>query len=441
MLGLDEAYRSRLRTAEEAVRMIPNGARIVMGLGVSQPPALLRALADRARAQDISDARIYYLLSTAIAGTSVIHADCGDRLTPYSLFHSAVERERDISGSTATEFIPTAFSQVPRLLSDHVRIDTLVTQVAPIDENGEFSLGTNVDYALAASRCAKRVIVEVNRHMPRTRGNCTIPLSAVTAIVEHDAPLVEVPAAKIRPEDSKIAEIIAGLVDDRACLQMGIGAVPDATCAALRGHRNLGIHTELMTPGLTDLIRCGAVDNSCKATNVGKSVFTFAMGDKSLYDFLDDNPSVEAHPVDYVNSPSIIASNAKVVSVNSTIEVDLDGACNSEAVRGRQFSGSGGQLDFVRGAYMSPGGRSIIACHSTAANGTLSRIVPRLSGPVTTPRNDVHIIVTEYGAVDLKGLSLRERAHALIDIAHPRFREVLSAAYHDRTAFHSGTIA
>lgn len=213
---------------------------------------------------------------------------------------------------------------------------------------------------------------------------------------------------------------------------MGIGAVPQAVCTALRGHRALGVHTELMTPGLVSLMREGVVDNSRKTLHPGKSIFTFAMGDRGFYEFLNNNASIEAHPVDYVNDPTIIARNAQMFSVNATLQIDLQGACNSECMAGRQYSASGGQLDFVRGAWASHGGKSIIACHSTAAKGTVSRIVPLLDGPVTTPRNDTHIVVTEYGWADLKGKTLRERARALIGLAHPQFREELEREAHRR---------
>lgn len=426
-----QAYCDRLMTADAAANLIPDGACICMALGVAQPPALLDALAKRAAAGAITGASLYYLLSTAIAGQSVLRRELNASLRPMSLFHSAVERALDAEaaklGASSIDFIPVAFSRAPRMLCDEVGVDTLVTQVAPMDENGNFSLGTNIDYSYAAARHCQRVIVEVNRHMPRTRGASSIPLSAVTAIVEHDRPLTEIPSVARRPEDDKIGAIIASLIQDGACLQMGIGAVPEAVCAALHDHRHLGIHSELMTPGLANLMRTGVVDNSRKAIHRGKTVFTFAMGDRAFYEFLDDHPDMEGHPVSYVNDPAVIASNPNMVSVNATLEVDLQGACNSEVVNGRQYSAAGGQLDFVRGASAAPGGQSIIACHSTAANGAVSRIVPRLSGPVTTPRNDVHIVVTEFGAADLRGKSLRERAQALIAIAHPKFRDQLSA--------------
>lgn len=425
-----QAYRDRLMSPEVAAALIPDGARICMALGVAQPPALLEALASRAAAGGIADASLYYLLSTAIAGQSVLRRELNGRLRPMSLFHSSVERTLDMEaakrGGSPVDLIPVAFSRASRMLCDKIGVDTLVTQVAPMDANGEFSLGTNIDYAHAVARRCKRVIVEVNRHMPRTSGLSTIPFSAVTAIVEHDRPLIEIPSARRRPEDDAIGAIIAGLIENGACLQMGIGALPEAVCAALCDHRHLGIHTELMTPGLAELMRTGVVDNSGKTLHRGKTVFTFAMGDRSFYEFLNDHPDIEGHPVGYVNDPAVIASNPNMVSVNATLEVDLQGACNSEVMNGRQFSAAGGQLDFVRGASASPGGKSIIACHSTAARGTISRIVRSLTGPVTTPRNDVHIIVTEYGWADLRGKSIRERAEALIGIAHPRFRDELS---------------
>ena len=218
------------------------------------------------------------------------------------------------------------------------------------------------------------------------------------------------------------------MVPDGACLQMGVGALPNLVCAALTDRSDLGIHTEALCPGLVDLTLAGNVTNRRKQLNTGKSVYTFAMGQKAMYDFLDDNPAVESWPVDYVTNPFVIAQNDGVISINGTIEIDLTGACNSEHMLGHQFSASGGQLDFVRGAYASKGGQSIIAATSTAAKGKVSRIVPRLSGPVTTPRIDTHWIVTEYGKTNLKGRSSTERAQALIALADPSFRDELTEA-------------
>ncbi|RAX40243.1 acetyl-CoA hydrolase/transferase family protein [Rhizobium tropici] len=428
-------YRERLRSAKEAVDLIPSVAKVAMPIAAGQPPAILAALAERARAGAIDNLRLHYLLCTGVAGTSVFDFDLCDQIIPISYFHGGVERALDKRRSAealpAVDLVPCHFSQVPRSLVEHVGVDTLIATVAPMDADGNFSLGVSTDYALTVSRKPGiRLILEVNANMPYVRGDCMIPISSVTALVENDVSLPILPAAPSNEVDDTIGAIVAGLVEDGDCLQMGIGALPDAVCSRLLHHRHLGIHTEMMTVGLADLLKAGVVDNSRKQTHVGRSIFTFALGDQSLYNLLHDNPDIEAHPVDYVNNPFVISQNDRAVSVNATLQVDLNGACNSEFVNGRQFSASGGQVDFVRGAYASRGGRSIIACHSTAAKGTLSRIVPALTGPVTTSRNDTHIIVTEYGWANLKGKSVAERAKALIALAHPDFREELDRAAH-----------
>ncbi|MBO9525564.1 MAG: acetyl-CoA hydrolase/transferase family protein [Sphingobium yanoikuyae] len=439
--GDQALYQQTRRSAQEAAALIPSGAKICMALGTGQPPALLAALAERARSASVADLRIYYMLCTGIAGANVFDFALRDRITPMSLFHGGVERMLDRQHGDAhlpmVDFLPCHFSQVPRAMVEHVGVDTLIATVAPMDADGNFSLGTDVDYALAVARKpGTRIILEVNAHMPYVRGDCMIPLSAVTALVEHDVALPTLPAITRTAVDDAIGATVAGQIRDGDCLQMGIGALPEAVCAGLANHRHLGIHTEMMTTGLAGLMQSGVVDNSRKQIHAGKAIYTFALGDQALYDFLHDNPAVEAHPVDYVNNPFLIARNDNMVSVNATLQVDFHGACNSEFVNGRQFSGTGGQVDFVRGAYASRGGRSIIACHSTAAKGTISRITPRLDGPVTTPRMDTHLIVTEYGLADLKGKSVGQRAKALIAIAHPDFREQL-----ERAAFDAGLFA
>jgi itaconate CoA-transferase len=428
-------YRERLTSANRAVTMIPSGAKVAMPLAAGQPPALLAAFAERACAGAVENVRLYYLLCTGVAGTSVFDFELRDVIVPMSYFHGGVERALDKRRSAealpAVDLVPCHFSQVPRSMVEHVGVDTLIATVSPMDMDGNFSLGASTDYALTVSRKPGiRLILEVNRNMPYVRGDCMIPVSSVTALVENDVSLPVLAAAARNEVDDAIGAIIAGLVEDGDCLQMGIGALPDAVCSGLSRHRHLGIHTEMMTPGLARLIKAGVVDNSRKQTHVGQSIFTFALGDQALYDFLNNNPAVEAYPVDYVNNPFVIAQNDRVVSVNATLQIDLNGACNSEFVNARQFSASGGQVDFVRGAYASRGGRSIIACHSTAAKGTFSRIVPALTGPVTTSRNDTHIVVTEYGWTNLKGKSVAERARALIGLAHPDFREDLDRAAH-----------
>ncbi|MGZ8287208.1 MAG: acetyl-CoA hydrolase/transferase family protein [Allosphingosinicella sp.] len=423
-------YRAKLTTAPEAVAAIANNSDISIGMAVAEPPALLAALAARVEAGALTGLRPWYFHSLVHAGTTLLRYELLDRVHPHCMFLSPVERaliqRGEAEGRVPIDFVPTAFSESSRLLSERVALEAFVTTVSPMDRNGWFTFGTSNDYATTVARSAKRLIVEVNPNMPRVFGESLLHISEVDAIVENAQPLFEAAYPEAAAEDETIATLVADMIGDGACIQMGIGTLPNAVCAKLEGHKDLGIHTELMTPALAQLIQCGAVTNRLKTTYRGRSVFTFAMGDRAFYDFLDDNPSMHSAPVQIVNDPRHISKNDNVVSVNATLQVDLGGACNSEHMLGRQYSGSGGQLDFVRGASGSKGGKSIIACHSTAKDGTVSRIVPQLQGPVTTPRNDTHIVVTEFGWADLKGRSLRERAEALIGIAHPKFREELT---------------
>ena len=427
-------YQRKLTTPEEAVAAIPSGSKLSMGMAMAEPPALLKALADRAAAGGIADLKVYYFEATRIAGETILRYELNDRILPYCMFVTATERAlikrgMEDGGRKVINYVPNNFHQSPRLLIDEIGIDTFVCTVSPMNRHGYFSFGTGNDYSTKVARAAERLIVEVNANMPRVHGDgAELHVSEVDAIVEHDVPLLELPSRASTPEDEVIGRTIAGLVPDGACLQMGVGALPNLVCAELRDRNDLGIHTEVLNPGLVDLVRAGVVSNRRKAIDRGKTVFTFAMGQKAMYDFLNENPTVESRPVDYINDPRIIAQNDNVISINATIQIDLTGACNSEHMLGHQYSASGGQLDFVRGAYASKGGRSIIAARSTAAKGKISRIVARLDGPVTTPRIDTHYIVTEFGAVNLKGLSSTERAHALIALAHPEFRDELKAS-------------
>lgn len=425
-----ELYKSKLVDARSAVAQVASGSNVAMGMAMSEPPALLAALAGRVEQGDLAGFNLWYFHSLLHAGATVLRYELTDRIRPHCMFLTAIERELirrgEADGRRPVEFVPTAFSEAPRILSERVQLDTFLVTVSPMDPNGWFTFGTGNDYATTAARAARRLVVEVNPNMPRVFGDSLLHVSEVDAIVEHDIPLPDLAFPASSAEDQTIANTIASMIDDRACLQMGIGTLPNAVCALLHDRKDLGIHTELLTPGLAKLVESGAATNRCKTTYPGRSVFTFAMGDRAFYDFLDDNPSMHSAPVQIVNDPRHIAKNDDVVSVNATLEVDLSGACNSEHLMGRQYSGSGGQLDFVRGARASKGGKSIIACASTAKEGSISRIVAALDGPVTTPRNDTQIVVTEYGWIDLRGKSLRERAEALVGIAHPRFREALA---------------
>lgn len=423
-------YRSRLTSPNAAVAGLASGANIVMAMAVAQPPSLLEALARRIEGGGLDKVKLWYFHSMEHAARTVLRYELLDRVRPHCMFLTRIERDlirrADAEGRDSIEFVPVAFSESSRLLSERVPVDAVLTTVSPMDRHGWFTFGTNNDYASTVARSARRLIVEVNPNMPRVFGDSLLHVTEVDAIVEHDGPLPEMLLPDSSAEDAVIARTIAEMIEDGACLQMGIGALPSAVCAMLGGHKDLGIHTELMTPALARLVECGAVTNRLKTTYPGRSVFTFAMGDRAFYDFLDDNPSMHSAPVQVVNDPRHISKNDRVISVNATLEVDLGGACNSEHMLGRQYSGSGGQLDFVRGAAGSRGGKSIIACHSTAKGGTVSRIVPKLLGPVTTPRNDTQIVVTEYGWVDLRGMPLSARAEALIGIAHPMFRGELA---------------
>jgi len=427
----ESEYRSKLMTAEEAVKLIPTRGNLSMGMAISEPPALLAALEERVKRGEIERLNLYYSHSVAAAASTILKYEYLDAIRPHPFFPTIIERtlgrRGEQEGRRVIEYMPGNFSAMPRTL-EAIGIDAFVLMVAPMDKGGFFSCGTNADYTIPAARFAKRLLVEVNPRMPRVFGDSAVHISQVAAIVEHDSPLFSVPMREPNEIDRKIGGLIAAMTPDRATLQIGIGAVPNAVCLQLKDHKDLGVHTELMMPPVVELIRAGAITNRCKNINRGKNVYTLAAGDEAFYEFLNDNSSMEAYPVDYVNDPAVIGRNDRVISISAFLEVALDGAVNSEAIAGRQYSAPGGQLDFVRGAQCSREGKSILAAHSTARGGKISRIVPRLGGPVTDPRADVQYVVTEYGVADLFGKSVAERAEALIAIAHPDFRGELTAA-------------
>ncbi len=423
-------YRARLTTAEEAMSHVANGSTIAMGLSPCQPPALLRALAARAKAKNITGVKVYYSVSGRHLRNTILRFEHLRRFEPYCLFFGATERElaaraRAEGRGKIVNFVPNFFYELDRCIPEHRPVDTFLTTVAPMDEEGNFSFGTNSDYSCVMSRCSTRVVVEVNRNMPAVRGPAKINVSQVAAIVENDERLEEFPAAAPKELDPLVARNVVELIPEGATLQMGIGSLPGVVCTFLDRHNDLGIHTELLTPPMAKLMEKGIVNNRRKKLDTGKTVFTFALGDRQLYEFMNDHPAIEGRPVSYVNDPRVIAQQDRFVSINSTLEIDLTGQCNSEFLNGYQYSGAGGQVDFVRGAYASRDGKSFMVLNSTAADGVVSRIVPRLHGPVTTSRMDVHWVVTEHGAVCLKGRSEAERAEALISIAAPQFRDEL----------------
>ena len=330
-------------------------------------------------------------------------------------------------------YIPNHFHQVPRLISEFMEIDVFVTTVSPMDKAGYFSFGTANDYTSTAARSAKLLILEVNKHMPRVFGQSLVHISEVDRLVENHVPLMDMQIGEPKPEDEIIGKTISEMVPDGACLQLGWGSLPSSVGRFLEGHQDLGVHTEVFVPAFVDLIKKGAVTGRRKTLHKYKHVFTVAQGNQEMLEFMNDNPAMAGYPVSYTNHPSVIAQNDNMISINSILEVDLLGQCNAEFLAGHQFSGTGGQLDFVRGAFDSKGGKSILAFHSTAKKGEVSRIVPRLEhgAMITTPRMDVHYLVTEYGAVNLKGRCTRERALAIINLAHPKFRDELLRAAED----------
>jgi acyl-CoA hydrolase len=343
-----------------------------------------------------------------------------------SYFLSPITRAALVEGGI--DFTPAHFSEMPHILA-HVAPNPLVVAAASLpDRHGWFSLGTNADYT---ARLIGRApfFLEANACMPRTRGENQVHVSQVVGWVETDRPLPEMPGATIGPKDRAIGEAIAERVPDGATIQVGIGSIPAAAISALRDHRHLGLHTELLSDAIAELFTAGVITGTRKVTRPGKLVTTFAMGTTSFYDFIDDNPAVELLPVDWVNDPRVIGREHCFVSINATAEVDLAGQANSEYIGGRMWSGAGGQADFAKGAMFSPQGRGFLALHSTNRAGTVSRIKVKLeSGAmVTTGKNTVDHVVTEYGVAELHGQPLSVRARRLIDIAHPEFRDELEA--------------
>lgn len=421
-------YQAKLMTPTDAVELIPARGSLSMGMAVSEPPALLRALEERIKRGAIEELRVYYSHSVAAAAATILKYEYMNVIKPHPFFPTIIERmlfERARQDHRQVIFyMPGNFSAMPRVLAE-LGIDAFVVMVAPMDKAGFFSCGTNGDYTIPTAHSAKKLIVEVNPRMPRVFGNSSVHISEVDAIVEHESPLFAIPMRPATTLDETIGKHIVEMVPDGATLQIGIGGVPNAVCAALTNHKDLGIHTELMMPSLVALIQSGAVTNRLKNLNRHKNVFTLAAGDEAFYDYLNDNSSMEVYPVDYVNDPYVIGRNDRVVSISAFLEVGLDGEVNSEALEGKQYTAPGGQLDFVRGAQLSKGGKSILTAYSTAAKGSISRIVPKIQGPTTDPRTDTQYIVTEYGVADMTGKSTTERAEALIAIAHPNFRDGL----------------
>jgi acyl-CoA hydrolase len=408
-------------SADEAVEQIQSGMRVFLHGAAATPSPLVEALCRRS---DLRDVTLYHLHTEGAAPFAA--PEMQGRFRSVSLF-TGPQLRRPVEEGRA-DFVPILLSQIPRLFrSGRVPLDVALVQLSPPDSHGLLTLGTSVDAARAAVDSARLVIAEVNARMPRTHGNTVVRKQRLDAWVETDRPLPSHPVESESEVEGRIGELVAELVEDGATLQVGIGAIPNAVLRRLGAKRRLGLHTEMFSDGVIELLESGVVTNEDKMVHPGRSVTSFVSGSERLYDFVHDNPLVEFHGCDRTNDGALIRANPKVVAINSALEVDLSGQVCADSIGTRIYSGIGGQLDFITAAGSVESGRAIIALPSTAAGGSVSRIVPLLkpgAGVVTT-RGHVHWVVTEHGAVDLFGLTLRQRGEALVSIAHPDHRAQL----------------
>jgi len=420
---VEKLYDSKLVDLEQAASLVESGSRVFVSGNAATPTPLLEALA--ARRDELHEVELVHVLQLGPDPFSA--PEMQGHFRRRSLFVGPADRESVNNGRA--DYVPISLHQIPWLFKRGVLpLDCALVQVSPPDEFGFVSLGVEVIAAKAAVETARKVVALVNPKMPRTLGDTFVHVSKFTAFVEHQMPLPTLGRNPFGEVEAKIGKYVADLIDDGCTLQMGIGAIPDAVLANLEGRQDLGVHTEMISDGVMEALEKGLVSGSRKSLLPGKVVGTFVLGSERLYRFVDNNPLFEMRPADWVNNPFNIARNHKMIAINSALEIDLSGQVCSDSIGTRIYSGFGGQLDFIRGAAASEGGKPIIALPSTGKNQAFSRIVGLLkpgAGVVTT-RADVHYVVTEYGVTELFGKSLPERARALIDIAHPNFREELS---------------
>ena len=415
-------WRERATSAADVLRHVRSGTNVFLHGACATPTALVHALAERT---DLEDVRLYHLHTAGDAPFA--DAEQAGRLRSVSLFTGAPLRKAVAEGRA--DFMPIFLSDIPALFeSGQVALDAAIVQLSPPDAHGMCSLGTSVDTAKAATDHARIVLAEINERMPRTHGNTVVPFERITAFIHTDRPLHEHVAEAEGEIEGRIGEVVAALVEDGSTLQMGIGSIPDAVLRRLHDKNDLGVHTEMFSDGLIPLVEEGVITNRLKKVHPQRIVTSFVAGTRRLFDFVHDNPLVEFHTCDRTNDTALIRKNDRVVAINSALQVDLTGQVCADSIGHRIFSGIGGQMDFMRGAALSRGGKPILAFPSTASGGKLSRIVVSLepgAGVVTT-RGHVHWVATEYGAVNLHGKTLRERGEALIAIAHPDFRAELA---------------
>lgn len=417
-----EFFKNKIVTADKAVEHIKSGNRVVVGHCAGEPSVLIDAMVSNKGQYE--NVEIVHMVP--MGKGEYTRPEMAKHFRHNAIFVGGATREAVNEGRA--DYTPVFFHEVPKLFKNYtLPVDIALISLGTPDKHGYCSLGVSVDYTKPAAECAKLVIAQINENMPRTFGDSFVHLSEVDYLVEGNIPLVQLMPPKITDIEMSIGNHCAKLVEDGSTLQLGIGAIPDAVLLFLKDKKNLGIHSEMISDGVVELVESGVITNSKKTLHKGKIIVTFLMGTKRLYDFADNNPMIEMHPVDYVNNPLIIAKNNKMISINSCVQVDMMGQVASETIGLKQFSGVGGQVDFIRGVSMSEDGISIIAMPSTASDGRISRIVSTLDvgAAVTTSRNDVDYIVTEYGIAKLKGKTLRDRGSELIKISHPDFRPLL----------------
>lgn len=418
-------YQEKKMSATEVACRIPDHSDIYSDIFLAQPKTIYEAINHRCEEDSLRGCRITTFLELYPLVCYEEPLRFAGNLTGRSIFCSGLSRRAVDSG--VADYMPSTYCDLPAQIRDYFNVDVFLISVSPMDRHGFMSLGVTGAASAEYLKKAKRIFVEVNRQMPYCAEAPKVHISQIDALCEADYMLPELDPPKIDDVSRKIAGFITERIPNGACLQLGIGSIPDAVGMELKTKHHLGIHTEMLTDSMIALLESGAADNSRKKLHAGKTIATFAYGSEQMYEYIDHNPSLAILPVDYVNNPYVIAQNDDVISVNAALEVDLTGQVCAESLGHKMFSGSGGQLDYVRGALMSRGGMSFIAFPSTAKNNTISKIRPVLSAGagVTTNRNEVDMIVTEYGVAKLRGRSFGERAKELIRIAHPDFREQL----------------
>lgn len=428
-LSWREKYKSKVLSSDDALKVVKSGDKIVIQPGCAAPMELIRALVRKK--DELMDVLLYHIL---IVGDLPYLAPGMEKHFQHKAFFIGGNARKPVNEGRA-EYIPIFLSEVTMLFKRGIIVpDIALINVSPPDEHGFCSYGIDVGNIKTPTEKSKVVIAQINPQMPRGLGNSFIHLNKIDFIVEHDEPLMELPqvdpnaSAEVLAAYDKIGQYIAEMIEDGSTLQMGIGAIPDSVMKYLKDHKDLGIHTEMFSDGIVDLVEEGIINGEQKALHPGKIIAGFVLGTKKSFEFIDNNPIIEFHPQEYVNDPFVIAKNNKMIAINSAIEIDLTGQVCSDSIGTKFYSGIGGQVDFIRGASHSEGGKPIIALPSTTKDLKISRIVPTLKNGagVVTSRGDVHYVVTEYGVADLFGKSIQERVKSLIKIAHPKFRDELT---------------